>query len=64
MDQFDGVVTELPTNMFKSCKQLKTVVLPKTVRVIGESAFNGCTAMKNIALPETVTSIGANAFYN
>ena len=39
-----------------------SVVIPSTVKSIGDSAFYGCTGLKNITIPDSVTSIGNGAF--
>lgn len=39
-----------------------SVVIPNTVKSIGDSAFYGCTGLKNITIPDSVTSIGYGAF--
>ena len=40
---------------------MKEVVLPSTLREIGDSAFSG-TQLKDITLPTSVTAIGRGAF--
>ena len=41
---------------------LKKVVLPSTVKTIGNYAFGKCSILSEINLPEGLTSIGDNAF--
>ena len=41
---------------------LETVILPDTVRFIGESAFEDCKSLRGIFLPEGITEIGSDAF--
>ena len=58
---FTGL-TEIAANAFKGCTELGKVVLPSSIKTIGESAFEGCDKMTtelNIAL----VSIGKKAFY-
>ncbi len=38
------------------------IVLPNSVKIIGESAFSGCTILKEINIPDSVTEIGNDAF--
>ena len=38
-----------------------TIILPQTVKTIGESAFTNCSRLQSINIPESVTSIGASA---
>lgn len=42
--------------------KVKTVVLPNTIKSIGEDAFTYCFEMTSINIPSGVTSIGADAF--
>jgi len=41
---------------------LKMLVLPKTVRGIGDGAFYQCTELKEIILPDALKTIGAGVF--
>lgn len=54
---------EIPTNAFKSCNNLKTLVLGNNLTLIGESAFTS-TAVTSLNLPEGLTTIGTQAFLN
>ena len=47
---------------FESCKNLKSIVLPETIRVIREAAFAGCTELEEINLPDDITQIENDAF--
>lgn len=47
---------------FYNCTQLKTIILPETVKTIHLSAFQGCTNLIDITIPQSVTYIQANAF--
>ena len=42
---------------------LKKVVLPDTIKYIGEQAFYKCTALEEINFPENLTTIDTKAFY-
>ncbi len=44
-------------------KTLKKVIIPDTVKLIGQKAFEGCTALKEIVIPDSVEGIGQSAFY-
>lgn len=44
-----------------SC-QLRTVLLPNTLTVIGENAFKECSSLTEIHFPASLTSIGEDAF--
>lgn len=41
---------------------LKQIVMPSTLKIIGEAAFNGNDSLKTISIPNTVTTIGTEAF--
>jgi len=63
-ESYDGkLVVSIAEEGFKDCSALKTVVLPKTLKHIGECAFHGCTLLENIIIPSNVTDIGRWAFY-
>ncbi|GEM_PF-1398857 len=42
--------------------EIKSVVLPDTVTVIGKGAFNNCQGLERVNIPDGVTEIGASAF--
>ncbi|MCM1505634.1 MAG: leucine-rich repeat protein [Ruminococcus flavefaciens] len=61
----EGVpVTNIKFNAFCNCSYLESVVIPDSVKVIGERAFFGCTSLTSIEIPDSVTSIEYGAFYN
>lgn len=41
----EGVI-ELEENCFKDCKNLDTVILPNSLKIIGSYAFEGCSSLK------------------
>ena len=43
---------------------MKTVILSKNLKEIGEGAFTYCRGLTNITIPNSVTSIGNGAFSN
>lgn len=47
---------------FNNCKLLKTVVLPNTIKIIGERAFEDCVWLRTINLPSGLKKIGCAAF--
>ncbi len=44
------------------CSDVTSIIIPKTVVSIGESAFQACGKLKKITIPESVVSIGQYAF--
>lgn len=42
---------------------LSSIVLPKTLRQIGDNAFSGQPRLRNVSMSEGLVSIGAGAFY-
>ena len=54
---------DISNDMFADCKELRSIVIPESVKSIGSFAFNNCTSLDNIIIPESVTYIGNNAFY-
>lgn len=53
---------EIPRS-FLSGGRLNSIVFPKTLRRIGDSAFDGQSRLRNISISEGLVSIGASAFY-
>ena len=52
---------ELPQQAFFGSK-LASIILPATIKVIGQAAFAGCEQLQSILLPEGLTAIEAYAF--
>lgn len=49
---------------FYDCRSFKSVVIPDTVKYIGNGAFYNCGNLANANIPTSVVSIGASAFDN
>ena len=47
---------------FYSCHWIERVVLPNSLKEIGDNAFNGCSSLKSIDIPDGVMVIGEGAF--
>ncbi|MCQ2407024.1 MAG: leucine-rich repeat domain-containing protein [Oscillospiraceae bacterium] len=63
-DMIDGKpVTDIAERAFKYC-YADTVVLPATVKHIGDSAFEGCAYLRAAVIPDQCETIGASAFAN
>ena len=51
-------------NCFLNRNGLTQIVMPPSIKSIGNNAFNGCTNLIQVIIPQTVTFIGSNAFLN
>lgn len=47
---------------FMNMKELRSIILPASLKAIGESAFSGCKALADISIPEGVTEIRQATF--
>ncbi len=54
-------VTEIPGGCFLNCQSIRKLVLPSTVRIIGDVAFNN-TRLEDVEFPEGLESLGMSAF--
>lgn len=54
-------VTAIDNDAFFS-RDIDSVVIPDTVKSIGNGAFNHCETLRSITMPDSVTSIGEYAF--
>lgn len=55
-------VTTIGRYSFDECKNLTTVQLPTTLKIIDSDAFNGCTALSKINLPKGLQELGSGTF--
>lgn len=55
-------VTSIEDSGFMGCNSLEKVVIPSSIKTIGNNAFMRCTNLKKIAGMAGVTSYGDNAF--
>ena|GEM_PF-3440884 len=58
-----GWVDEIPAEAMWVCNSLESVVIPNTVKKIGNNAFRNCTSLKSVYIPDSVTYIGDWCFY-
>ena len=58
---FEEGVTEI-SGKFSNCP-VKEIILPESLRTIGDYAFEECEYLETVTLPPNVRSIGARAFY-
>ena len=54
--------TNISDRAFSGCVNLKSILIPDTVKTIGEGAFNDCNSLESITIPDSVTSINNKAF--
>ena len=54
--------TEIKYREYYGNTEIKKVIIPSSVKTIGNSAFNGCENLTEITIPSSVTSIGKWAF--
>lgn len=46
------------------CPKLKTLKLPKNLRIIGKNAFNYCKALEEVVIPDGTIHLDRHAFYD
>lgn len=62
VDLSQAVVDTIPANAFHSCKALREVVLPATLKHIGSQAFYGCSALEKVEFGGERPTMDAYAF--
>ena len=55
-------VTAIAPKAFEGCAALRRVVLPSSLRQIGEMAFSGCSHLTQLVIPGGVQRVGTLAF--
>ena len=55
--------TVIAGGAFSRCTELTSIVIPNSVKNIGDSAFYNCSSLTSITIPNSVTSLGESAFY-
>lgn len=48
---------------FYECKNLKKIVLPSNLKILGEGTFSKCTSLETVVLPATLEEINWSVFY-
>ena len=62
-ETIDGIsVVGIRNNAFYNCTQIESIVIPDSVKSIGECAFLYCSSLQNIVLPSGLESIEYNTF--
>ena len=59
---FGDQVEIIPNYLCYSMKQLDTVVLPQSLKTIGNYAFAYCSTLKGVEIPTSVTLVAKNSF--
>ena len=54
--------SEIPNFAYAFCPSLKRIVIPSTVKMIGEVAFRGCSHLEYVELNDGLEHIGNDAF--
>ena len=49
-------------NSFQNCKNLHSVILPKSLQAIYYQVFQNCSKLTSISLPQSITLLGEKAF--
>ena len=52
------------SGVFQSCTNLKTIVLPEALTVLGKGSFQECSSLESINIPAGVTRIESDALRN
>lgn len=63
MDGKEYPVTQIKNHAFAS-SWITGIMIPDSVRVIGDEAFSGCKFLEWVEMPETMEYLGSFAFYN
>ena len=58
----DKKITSIKSKTFENCIELKSVTIPASVKIIGNTAFRGCVNLTNIMISDGMMSIDAGAF--
>lgn len=59
---FPKTITEIGSNAFENCTQLKAINFNEGLKIIGNNAFASCGAIDNLVIPDTTEKIGNSAF--
>ncbi|MCF0114708.1 MAG: leucine-rich repeat domain-containing protein, partial [Erysipelotrichaceae bacterium] len=62
--EIQAKIKTLPDEIFASCYDLTSIVLPDTLEEIGSNAMNYCSSLTKIEIPDSVRTIGTYAFYS
>jgi len=57
-----NVLKTIEKIVFRNCKMLVSITIPKSVTYIGNSVFRGCASLASVTIPKSVTEILGDAF--
>lgn len=60
--EVDEGIREIKDEAFKGRRQLKSIILPKTLEIVGKESFRGCSNLREIVIPEKTVRIGESSF--
>lgn len=67
-DEIDGCpvtcIGEKAFYSYGSTSKYESIIIPDSVKIIGDKAFESCEKLKSINIPNSVTTIGDRAFYD
>ncbi len=62
-DSIDGYdVVEIADHAFSEMSEMKSIVLPEKLKIIGSYAFGGCSSLKTVEIGTCLEKIGDHAF--
>ncbi len=53
---------EMGYNLFRDCKRLKHVIIPRNTKLMSEGVFYGCSGLTKAEVPDEVITIGRDVF--
>ena len=59
---FEDGIDIIPSYMFVNAKEITDIVIPDSVKKIGQSAFSNCSGLKKVKLGKSVSAIGLDCF--
>ncbi len=62
--RFEEGRTLIPAHMAAKAWKLTNLILPQSLKVIGEDAFGFCSSLKTVTVPQLVEELGAYAFHD
>lgn len=66
LKRYEGIFLygEIPSNVFTNAVNLKEIILPDGLKIIGMSSFKGCKNLNKVQIPNSVEEINSKAFYD